>query len=60
MTDFLLLGGDMEEAESTGFRGRPRGRGGAGGACAIGRGGRPRRGGNSGVYASALIAGLSL
>ena len=60
MTDFLLLGGDMEEAESTGFRGRPRGRRGAGGACAIVRGGRPRRGGNSGVSSLVVIAGLSL
>ncbi len=59
MTDFLLLGGDMEEAESTSFRGRPRGRG-AGGACLTARGGRPRRGGNSGVSSSAVIAGLSL
>ena len=60
MTDFLPLGGDMEEAELTGFRGRPRGRGGAGGACLIARGGRPRRGGNSGVSSSAVTAGLSL
>ena len=60
MTDFFFLGGDMAEAELTGFRGRPRGRGGAVGVCAIGRGGRPRRGGNSGVSSSVVIAGLSL
>ena len=51
MSDFLLFGGDMAEAELTGL---------AGGACAIGRGGRPRQGGNSVVSSSAVIAGLSL
>ena len=59
MTDFLLFSGEMAEAELTGFRGRPRGRGGAGGACAIGRGGQPGQGGNSGVSSSVVTAGLS-
>ena len=57
INDFLLQSVEAAEAIFTGLRGRPRGRGGAGGTCSVGRAGRPRRGGNVGVSSSAVMVG---
>lgn len=59
INDFLLHSVEAAEAIFTGLRGRPRGRGGAGGTCRMQSwaGRTPRQGGNVGVSSSVVMVG---